>query len=243
MVLQEGNEAGLFRLEADGTLRLAARLVRRARARHSLRLRVFDNGAPPLYADAAVLLLVVERSRHAPLVPPLRVLVCWGAGGFPGGPVGQVRATDLDPHDTLTYSLSPADAPFEIEAASGEVRAPAGLAPGEYRLTASASDGAQAGSGPVTVRVVAVTAAMLRAAVVLRLRALTPTQFLGAHYARFAAAVADAMQCAPDDVLLLSLQPSAPPDRPGEGEGEGDNELRRRKRQVPTYIQQHVLFY
>lgn len=69
--LTEG--AGSFRVESDGRVCTAGPLSRKLRPRHELRVRVFDNGSPPLYTDARITVLVLEQSRYPPAVTPLEV--------------------------------------------------------------------------------------------------------------------------------------------------------------------------
>lgn len=206
---QAGNEARAFRLEQDGVLRTAARFNHRVRDAYSLQLRVFDNGAPPLYSDAWVDVRVVEQSQYPPVVTPLEVQVCSYLDEFPGGSLGRVRALDRDAYDSLGYELTPPSALFELDARTGELRAAPRLDPGEYALNVTVSDGRFSASAPVRVRVLLVTDAMLAAAAVVRFREVSDADFVLSHRKGFVRAVSEAMECAPRDVVLLSVQASA----------------------------------
>lgn len=55
-----GNGQGSFRIESNGTIRTTSRLKYKVQEVHSLHVRVFDNGAPPLYSDAWVTIKVYD---------------------------------------------------------------------------------------------------------------------------------------------------------------------------------------
>lgn len=52
---RSGNEMGAFRIEQDGILRTATRFNHKIKDNYRVQIRVFDNGTPPLYSDAWVL--------------------------------------------------------------------------------------------------------------------------------------------------------------------------------------------
>lgn len=217
--LQAGNEMGAFRLEQDGYLRSARRFNHRLKDSYVLQVRVFDNGAPPLYSDARVHVRVVQESVYPPVVSALEVLVNSYLDEFPGGVVGRVHASDRDAYDTLTYALAPAlgspplpDGLFELDASTGELRAAPALDVGEYRLNATVTDGKFLASAPVRVSVALVSDEALARAVVVRFREVSDADFVLRHRRGFLRAVAEATDVAPSDVLIVSVQPS----------GEGD---------------------
>ena len=49
--IRSGNEENGFRIVQDGTLRTAKRFNHKLRKEYVLQIRVFDNGAQPLYSD------------------------------------------------------------------------------------------------------------------------------------------------------------------------------------------------
>ncbi|GBP81327.1 Fat-like cadherin-related tumor suppressor homolog [Eumeta japonica] len=223
---QAGNEMGAFRLEQDGRLETAARFNRRAKERHILRVRVFDNGTPPLFSDARVEVRVVERSQYPPVVTPLDVLVNSYRDEFPGGIIGRVHASDRDAYDTLTYSLTTSTAAaalFTIDTADGTLRAQPRLDAGEYRLNVTVTDGKFGANAIVRVIVIIISEEILNEAVVVRFREVADADFVLAHRKGFVRAVCNAMSARISDVMLLAVQPSA--------EGESDK-MSRVRRQV-----------
>lgn len=181
---------------------------------------MFDNGSPPLFSDALVSVRVVEESRFPPVVTPLEVCVVAPRGGLVATPLGSVRAADRDRFDALEYALSPPHALFRLDAATGELRALAGLEPARYSLNVTVSDGKFTGSAPVSVSVTALSDELLAQAVVVRFRAVTDAEFVLSHRKGFLRAVREAMDCEADSVLLLGAQPA---------EANAENEVRRRR--------------
>lgn len=212
---RSGNEMNAFRLDQDGVLRTAAGLNRRVRERHELTVRVFDNGIPPLYSDARVVVRVIEESRYPPVVTPLDVLVNSYLDEFPGGVVGRLHAADRDPYDRLVYALAPVgDAPypatdlFAIDAGDGTVTASPRLDVGEYVLNATVSDGKYVGHALIRVTVALITDEMLAEAVIVRFREVTARDFVQSHRRGFVRAVSAAVGCRAEEVSVLSVQVS-----------------------------------
>ncbi|KAL4702271.1 hypothetical protein ACJJTC_006522 [Scirpophaga incertulas] len=223
---QSGNEMGAFRLEQDGSLRTATRFNHRIKDRYVLQVRVFDNGTPPLFSDAWIYVKVIEESQYPPAVTPLEVVVNSYLDEFPGGVIGRVHASDRDAYDTLTYALAPADgAPypptdlFSVDPADGTLRAAPRLDVGDYRLNVTVDDGKFASHAIVHVSVALVSDEMLAQAVVVRFRAVTDREFVLSHRKGFVRAVAEAAECEPADVVIVSVQPSGAEDADGEEEG------------------------
>ncbi|KPI91036.1 Fat-like cadherin-related tumor suppressor-like [Papilio xuthus] len=212
---QSGNEMGAFRLEQDGYLRSATRFNHRIKDRYVLQVRVFDNGTPPLFSDAWVYIKVIEESHHPPVVTPLEVVINSYLDEFPGGVIGRVFASDRDAYDTLSYALAATDgAPyppadlFEIEPATGTLRAAPRLDVGEYRLNVTVHDGKFLGHALVRVAVVLVSDEMLAHAVVIRFREVTDRDFVLSHRKGFIRAVHEATLCRQSDVLIVGVQAS-----------------------------------
>lgn len=227
---QSGNEMGAFRLEQDGYLRSATRFNHRIKDRYALQIRVFDNGTPPLFSDAWVYIRVIEESQYPPVITPLEIIVNSYLDEFPGGTIGRVFASDRDAYDTLAYAIAPVDgAPypptdlFEIDPANGTLRAAPRLDVGDYRLNVTVDDGKFISFAIVRVAVVLISDEMLAQAVVVRFREVTDRDFVLSHRKGFVRAVAEATDCDPADVVIVSVQPS--------GDG-GEAEARRARRQV-----------
>ena len=70
-----------------------------SQAAYLLKIRAFDNGTPPLFADAWVEVKVIEESKFPPAVTPLNVQIASFLDDFPGGSIGRVKATDRDLYD------------------------------------------------------------------------------------------------------------------------------------------------
>ncbi|KAH9632149.1 hypothetical protein HF086_006583 [Spodoptera exigua] len=228
---QSGNEMGAFRLEQDGYLRSATRFNHRIKDRYVLQVRVFDNGTPPLYSDAWVYIRVIEESQYPPVVTPLEVVVNSYLDEFPGGIIGRVYASDRDAYDTLTYAIAAADgAPypptdlFEIDSSDGTLKAAPRLDVGEYRLNVTVDDGKFLGYAIVKVTVILISDEMLAQAIVVRFREVTDRDFILSHRKGFLRAVAEASDCEPGAVVIVSVQPS--------GEADEDEPGGRARRQV-----------
>ncbi|KAH7953397.1 hypothetical protein HPB49_007646 [Dermacentor silvarum] len=208
----QGEQPAFFRIEGH-ELRLARPLP--PQSRHDLRVRAYDSGSPPLAAEARVTVLAVEKSRFRPQVQPLNVVICSYLDDFPGGLLGTVHATDEDPYDRISLSLSgPHAALFVLDREDGTLRALPGLDAGSYVLNVSASDGSTPSThAPVTVHVVAVSEEVLKAAVALRLTGTTTARFLAADRRPLLRAVRTALGVRLRDLVLVSVQPA-----PGEAE-------------------------
>lgn len=203
-----GDEGAFFQLDGPELLRLARPLP--PRSRHQLCLRAQDTGHPPLAAEATVTVLAVEPSRFQPQLQPLSVSVRSYLDDFPGGLIGQVRATDEDPYDQVSLSLSGPHAPlFVLDRESGALRALPGLDAGHYVLNVSASDGSTPPvHATVSVQVVAVSEEALAEAMALRLAKTTPARFLTTHRRPLLRALRAALGVRLRDLLLVSVQPA-----------------------------------
>lgn len=195
-----------FRIEGH-ELQLAQPLP--PRSRHELRVRASDSGSPPLAAEAHVTVLAVEKSHFRPQVRPLSVLVLSYLDDFPGGLLGTVHATDEDPYDQVSLSLSgPHASLFVLDRHDGTLRALPGLDAGSYIVNVSASDGSTPPThAPVTVHVMAVSEEVLKATVALRLTGTTTARFLAVHRRLLLRAVRTALGVRLKDVVLVSVQP------------------------------------
>lgn len=215
---QAGNEIGAFRIEQDGSLRTATRFNHRVKDRYELRVRVFDNGTPPLYSDALVRVRVVEESQYPPVVTPLEIVVNSYLDEYPGGVIGRVFAADRDAYDRLEYRIAAVDGEratrrshsdlFEIDAADGTLRAAPRLDVGEYALNVTVDDGKFLGHALVKIVVEPITEETLAESIVIRFREVTARDFVLAHRKGFVRAVRGAMDCRASDVVIVSVQPS-----------------------------------
>ncbi|XP_061408146.1 LOW QUALITY PROTEIN: protocadherin Fat 1-like [Lethenteron reissneri] len=207
--LLPGDHAGAFYVDAQGTLRTAAPLSRQEKAHYALLVQAADSGRPALSSRAGVEVRVIPESVSVPSVVPLEVLIVAAeeAGGFAGGVLGKIHATDLDVWDALRYSPAEEQPPFAVGPLDGKLVARAPLAPGRYRLHVAVSDGRFSVPTEVSIRVEAVSDAALRHAALLRFRAVSPEEFVAGYAHNFQRALPPLLGARHADVRLLSLQP------------------------------------
>lgn len=173
-------------------------------------LKVRDSGKPSLSSSSLLTVRVIEESLHRPVASPLEVHIVTMEDEFPGGVIGQLHATDVDPYDALTFGhASPAQRSlFKISPRDGKIIALGGLDAGRYFLNASVSDGRFVVSVPVSIHVVQATPEMLQEAVTVRFESVTPHDFVEFHLKsvlKVLRQIASSQQ--QDSVHLLSLQP------------------------------------
>lgn len=211
-----GNEAAAFRLEQDGYLRTAAKFNHKIKANYVLQVRVFDNGNPPLFSDAWVVIKIIEESQYPPVITPLDININSYMDEYAGGDIGKVFASDQDRYDTLTYSLSPTSdvqypTPdlFQINENDGTLIALPRLDIGDYRINVTVSDSKFSSSTIVKVNVELISDEMLRNSVVIRFREILPKNFVLSHRKGFIRSVRSSLNCRLKDVIIISVQPSA----------------------------------
>jgi len=74
---------------------------------------------------------VIGNSQYKPTVSPLEIFIVMVTDTFPGGPIGQIYATDRDPSDVLSFTQKPQPM-FKINRQDGTIVALPGLEPGRY---------------------------------------------------------------------------------------------------------------
>ncbi|XP_048512093.1 fat-like cadherin-related tumor suppressor homolog isoform X4 [Athalia rosae] len=211
---RSGNEGDAFRLEQDGTLRTATKFNNRVKDKYLLHIRVFDNGSPPLYSDAWVVIKVIEESQYPPVITPLEIIVNSYMDEFPGGIIGRIHATDQDQYDTLSFGLIPSSSGpntdlFQLDSVEGTLVALPRLDVGEYRVNVSVTDGKFYSYSIVKVNVELVSERMLENSVIVRFREVSPEDFILSHRKGFIRTVRNAMNCRLKEVIIISVQPSA----------------------------------
>ncbi|CAH0554100.1 unnamed protein product, partial [Brassicogethes aeneus] len=224
---KSGNDGNTFRLDQDGILRTAAKFNHKIQDTYKITIRVFDNGSPPLYSDATVVVKVIEESQYPPVITPLEVNINSYLDEYPGGVIGKVYANDQDQYDTLTYFLSPTAGItypthelFQINKTDGTLAALPRLDVGDYRLNVSVTDGKFFANTIVKVNVEVISEDMLDNSVGIRFRGVSPESFILSHKKGFVKAVRNAMNCRLKDVVIISVQPS------------NDDEIYRAKRYI-----------
>lgn len=212
---RSGNEGNAFRLEQDGTLRTATKFNSHSKDKYLLCIRVFDNGSPPLFSDAWVLVKVIEESQYPPIISLSEINVNSYMDEYPGGIIGKVHASDKDQYDTLAYGLVPTTPIrsnnrdlFQIDKTDGTLVALPKLDVGEYRVNVSVTDGKFTSYSVVKVNVELITDSMLDNSVIVRFREVSPEDFVLKHRKGFVRTVRNAMNCRIKDVIVLSVQPS-----------------------------------
>lgn len=213
-----GNENGAFRIdEQDGSLKTATKFNHRIRDTYHLKVRVFDNGSPVLYSDTEVTVKIIEESQYPPYVTPLEIHINSFNDNYPGGKIGRVHATDQDSYDTLTYDLAPLNggafsykpsALFNISKDDGVLYAFPRLDTGEYRINVTVTDNKFISSTVVKVSVEIVNEEMLQNAVSIRVRKMTPEDFILSKRKTFIRAMKDIIHCRLKDIVLISVQNS-----------------------------------
>jgi protocadherin Fat 1/2/3 len=169
-------------------------------------------------------LQVIEESQYPPIVTPLEILVNSYLDEFPGGIIGKVHASDQDQYDTLVFGLAdtttgsastvvlnPASELFEIDRTDGTLIALPRLDVGEYHVNVTVSDGKFITHSIVKVSVELVSEEMLRHAVIVRFRDVSPSVFVLSHRKGFIRAVRSALGARIKDVVIISVQPSGQP--------------------------------
>lgn len=170
-----------------------------------------DSGKPSLSSSSLLTVRVIEESLHRPVASPLEVHIVTMEDEFPGGVIGQLHASDVDPYDALTFGhASPSQRNlFKISPRDGKIIALGGLDAGRYSLNASVSDGRFLVSVPVSIHVAQATPQMLQEAVTVRFESVTPHDFVEFHLKGVLRVLRQMAwsQRRQDAVHLLSLQP------------------------------------
>ncbi|XP_065207257.1 fat-like cadherin-related tumor suppressor homolog isoform X3 [Planococcus citri] len=168
-----------FRIDSDGTVKTTSRLKFRVQEVHEMLVRAYDNGLPPLFSETKLIIKVIEESQFAPTVLPLNIWVGSFQDRWNGGELGHVHASDQDQYDTLLYSLVESQhSLFNIDERTGVLTSVTGLDTGKYTLNVSVTDGKYSSSALVNVNVDSLDEDMLNEAVGVRLRGITPHQFI-----------------------------------------------------------------
>lgn len=168
-----------------------------------------DSGKPRLSSVSSLSVRVIEESLHPPAVSPLEIHIVTMEDEFPGGIIGQLYASDADPHDALTFghTLPAQRSLFKIGPRDGRIVALGGLDAGSYSLNASVSDGHFTVPVTVNIHVKQATPTMLHEAVTVRFESVTPQDFVSNHLSAVLK-VLRATAASPADTLhLLGLQP------------------------------------
>lgn len=174
-----GNENNEFMVNRDGIISTTSTFNRDIKDTYHLVIRVFDNGSPPMFSDAKIMVKVIEESAFPPVVQPLEVKVTVYNDEYPGGVIGKVKARDPDVFDRLVYSIvSDNTHLFEIDALDGMIRATENLDAGEYRINVSVTDGKFFSFADVKLHILSISDDVAENAVVVRFQHMLPEEFV-----------------------------------------------------------------
>lgn len=211
-----GNENGAFRIdEQGGILRTATTFNHKIRDTYKIKIRVFDNGSPVQYSDAEVTVKIIEESQYHPYITPLEIHINSFNDKFPGGKIGRVHSSDPDSYDTLTYDIAELNnagnslrttSLFNISKEDGVLYAFPNLDSGEYRVNVTVSDNKFVSSTIVKVNVEIISEEMLQNALSIRLRSVSPEDFILSKKKHFIRAIKEIIHCRTKDVTLISVQ-------------------------------------
>ncbi|XP_041864735.1 protocadherin Fat 3 [Melanotaenia boesemani] len=177
-----GNEGNFFTLDQTGTLKSNRVFGSDAPREFLLEIQASDSGKPSLTSTSWVFLRVVGNSQYKPNVSPLEIFIVMLSDTFPGGLISRIYATDRDPSDVLSFTQKPEPkSMFKINRQDGSIVALPGLEPGRYQMNATVSDGRFAVIADVSVQVEQVTEVLLRSALTLRFRSLSPDELLSRY--------------------------------------------------------------
>ena len=191
----------------------AARFDRQVKDEYKLVVRVFDNGSPALSTDVIVSIKLIEESAFPPIVlAPLSIHVTVSGDVYKGGVIGQVRAEDRDPFDTLRYEVVSNNAHlFAIDLGSGVLEAVELLDAGDYKINVSITDGKFVIYTQVQLTIHNVDPSMAENAVVMRFEEVTPQDFVSNYQDKLIQTLSlelGGRNSAIIQVMILSIQPA-----------------------------------
>ncbi|XP_076345079.1 fat-like cadherin-related tumor suppressor homolog [Tachypleus tridentatus] len=205
-----GNEDDSFRIiPQDGVLETAKKFNYQYRSNYSLCIQVTDAGLPSLSSLAWITVHIVEESRFAPKIMPLGVTVTSYKGGFPGGILGRIRATDEDPYDTLSFDIvSPHKHLFQINHEDGTLSITSGLDPGDYPINISVTDDRFTTIKTINIKVIALTEDSIKHCVGIRLANVSPIFFVRYYKKSVISFFRSIFNVPRKSVQVISIQPA-----------------------------------
>ncbi|XP_003376814.1 putative cadherin domain protein [Trichinella spiralis] len=155
---------------------------------------------------------LVDESKHRPTVEDFHCEIWTHVGEFAGGIIGQLRPTDQDPLDKLTFALVQhrGDDTFNVDSDDGRLLASADLvSAGLYLLNVSINDGKYSTFAKVTIDVHHISREMLNSAVTLQVVIAKDGQrFLQQSLKRLSRFLAKLVGVRVKYVHIFSVQPS-----------------------------------
>ena len=169
------NDGNAFLVTNNGTVATTTTFDRNVKDMYELVVRAWDAGEPPLYADSSIRVHIIEESAYAPVVTARRATVTTGGEQYCDGAIGQVRATDADRYDILTYDIVSSGVDlFSVRQQQGEVHVAQCIDAGRYSINVSVTDGKFIAYGDVQLDVLAIDDELADEAVVMRLQNVSP---------------------------------------------------------------------
>ncbi|KRX26660.1 Protocadherin Fat 3 [Trichinella nelsoni] len=212
---QDGNDnissSSLFRIDPDrGILQLVAPTL--DHDHYVIQVKISDNGEPILSTICKFDIRLVDESKHRPTVEDFYCELWTHVGEFSGGIIGQLRPTDHDPLDKLTFALVQhrGDDTFNVDSDDGRLLASADLiSAGLYLLNVSINDGKYSTFAKVTIDVHHISREMLNSAVTLQVVIAKDGQrFLQQSLKRLSRFLAKLVGVRVKYVHIFSVQPS-----------------------------------
>ena len=206
----DGNDDLKFMVDRNGIVSTASKFDRNIKDMYKLTIRVFDNGSPPLYSDTIITVKVIEESAFPPVVTPLTITVTVQGDTYGGGVIGNLKAEDSDPYDTLSYDIvSNNNHLFYIHSNNGNIKALQTLDAGTYRINISVSDGKFLVYTEVRLTIATIMQEMADNAVVIRFQSLPPEEFVSSYKDNLIRTLAGELSVRSMDIFMLSIQPAS----------------------------------
>lgn len=145
---------------------------------------------------------------------PLHAVLMVQTDEYTGGSLGEIRASDQDPHDQLHFKMLPDDSShpqgaFSIDLESGRLSTTRSLGDGHYSMNVSVSDGKFTTYSPAKIQVNDITDDMIVNGMILVLGGATPEEFILSYRRSFLRSVKNIMNVDSNDVIILSIQPKS----------------------------------
>ncbi|KFD57635.1 hypothetical protein M513_01305, partial [Trichuris suis] len=204
----QGVASSMFEISPTAVLKVATSNL--TDAQYLLTIRVSDGEH---FTECHLDVRLVEGSIRPPVVRSYKAELWTYMDEFAGGLLGQIRASDEDPMDKLTFRLKAPPLLSDIvtlDLDDGQLMAAAGLPVGVYTLKVAVSDGKFTSNGVVELEVQSATYEMLRSAVSLRLGGVEIDKLLEHGLKRFQRSISKYVGVRPRYVHIFSLDQSQP---------------------------------
>uniref|UniRef100_A0A8C5MTU4 FAT atypical cadherin 2 n=1 Tax=Leptobrachium leishanense TaxID=445787 RepID=A0A8C5MTU4_9ANUR len=204
-----GNDGNVFQISSDGLLSTTFVLSKSTKDKYHLKIQVSDNGIPRLSSFTYASIQVIDKSRFSPSLMPLEIIIITTEAAFHSSVLGKMHATDLDPHDTLMFSLAEDEMKrglFSVGNADGKIIALESLHEGDYYFNVTVSDGTFSASAPVHIYVGSFSEEELKRSLILRFERLTPEKFISDHWRTLQRILGKLLEMDQQHIQMASLQ-------------------------------------